>query len=71
MKKQITLKITGMHCAGCSASVKNALKKVSGVTEASVSLEAATASVEYDSDKTAIADLLNAVKSAGFRAVVQ
>jgi copper chaperone CopZ len=71
MKKQITLKITGMHCAGCSASVKNALKKVSGVTEASVSLEAATASVEYDSDKTAIADLLNAVKSAGFGAGVQ
>ena len=71
MKKQIILKITGMHCASCSDSVKNALKKVSGVTEASVSLEAATASVEYDSDKTAIADLLNAVKSAGFGAGVQ
>ena len=71
MKKQITLKITGMYCAGCSASVKNALKKVSGVTEASVSFEASTASVEYDSDKTAITDLLNSVKSAGFRAVVQ
>jgi copper chaperone CopZ len=66
MKKQVTLKITGMHCGGCSASVEKALKGVTGVSAASVNLEAAQASVEYDSDKTNEKDLVKAVKTAGF-----
>lgn len=66
MKKQVTLKITGMHCGGCSASVEKALKGVSGVSAANVNLEAAKASVEFDSDKTNEKDLVKAVKTAGF-----
>ena len=34
----VELKITGMHCAGCVASVENALRKVEGVEEAVVNL---------------------------------
>jgi copper chaperone CopZ len=67
MKKQVTLKISGLHCSGCAGSVEKALKNISGVSAASVNLEAARASVEYESDKTSEKDLIQAVKSAGFR----
>jgi copper chaperone CopZ len=66
MKKQVTLKISGLHCSGCAGSVEKALKNVPGVSAASVNLEAARASVEYESDKTSEKDLVQAVKSAGF-----
>jgi copper chaperone CopZ len=70
MKKQISLKITGMHCMGCAGSVEKALKGVSGVSSVSVNLEAAKASVEFDSDKTNEKDLIKAVKTVGFAAAV-
>jgi copper chaperone CopZ len=66
MKKQVTLKITGMHCGGCAAGVEKALKGVSGVLVAKVNLEAANAGVEFDSDKTNEKELAKAVKTAGF-----
>lgn len=40
-----TMKITGMMCAHCEASVKKALEAVDGVVEAKVSHEAGTAVV--------------------------
>jgi P-type Cu+ transporter len=70
MNKKVTLKITGMHCMGCAQGVEKALKGVSGVSAASVNLQAAKASVEFDSDKTSENDLLKAVKVAGFGAAV-
>ena len=45
-----TLKITGMMCAHCEATVKKALEAVSGVTEAKVSHQAGTAVVTLASD---------------------
>jgi Cu+-exporting ATPase len=69
MKKQVTLKITGLHCSGCAGSVEKALKGVSGVSAANVNLEAAKANVEYDTDKTNEKDLAKAVKTAGFSVV--
>jgi copper chaperone CopZ len=36
MKKKLT--ISGMHCASCAANVERSLKKINGVTNASVSL---------------------------------
>lgn len=40
-----TMKITGMMCSHCEASVKKALEAVDGVVEAKVSHEAGTAVV--------------------------
>ena len=45
-----TLKITGMMCAHCEATVKKALEAVPGVTEAKVSHQAGTAVVTLASD---------------------
>ena len=45
-----TLKITGMMCAHCEATVKKALEAVPGVTEAKVSHQTGTAVVTLASD---------------------
>ena len=44
--------------------MQSALKKVNGVREVSVSLEAKEAVVKYDSDVVKLEDLIKAVKSA-------
>ncbi|MGD8484370.1 MAG: heavy metal translocating P-type ATPase [Thioalkalispiraceae bacterium] len=67
MAKQQTYRfsIGGMSCAGCVASVEQALKNVSGVTSVAVNFAEHTALVEGDADVTA---LIRAVKEAGYEA---
>ena len=60
------LAIQGMHCASCVAVVEKALKKVEGVTEASVNLTTESAAVSFDSDKAGYAELRRAVEKAGY-----
>jgi len=59
------LSISGMSCAGCVASVENALNAVTGVTLSSVNFAEHTASVEGE---VSIGLLLNALKTAGYDA---
>jgi P-type Cu+ transporter len=68
MKQQITLKVTGMHCGGCSANVEKALKGVKGVSSAKVDLVANKATVEYDPAVANQKMLTEAVKKAGYTA---
>ncbi len=68
MTKQATLKVTGMHCSGCSANVEKALKGVTGVSTATVDLKAGKAVVEYDPSLAGEKDLVKAVKNAGYGA---
>ena len=59
------LSITGMSCAGCVASVENALQAVTGVERASVNFAEHTAVVE---GRASVADVIAAVKQAGYDA---
>jgi copper chaperone CopZ len=61
------IKIEGMSCAHCSASVEKALRAVPGVTEVRVDLALGTASLKISPDCSE-ADLKAAVSEAGFRA---
>ena len=63
------LKVEGMMCAHCVAHVKGALEGVAGVSEATVDLDAGTATVKCAGD---VADdtLVAAVKDAGYDATV-
>ena len=61
-----TLKIDGMTCQGCVASVTRVLKAVNGVSDAHVSLEANEARVTYDAGKTSLAMLSQAIEDAGY-----
>lgn len=59
------LSIGGMSCAGCVATVENALKNAPGVNDASVNFAEHTASV---TGTASIAGLIKAVTDAGYEA---
>ena len=61
-------KVTGMHCAACSARVEKAVLKVPGVTSCAVSLLTNSMGVEGDADAQTI---ISAVKQAGYGASVK
>jgi copper chaperone len=61
-----TLKIQGMTCGGCVASVSRVLKAVPGVTDVAVELQPGTARVTFDPARTALPALAAAVEEAGF-----
>ena len=60
-------KVTGMHCAACSARVEKAVLKVPGVTSCAVSLFTNSMGVEGDADAQTI---ISAVKQAGYGAAL-
>lgn len=56
--KQLTLPITGMTCANCVATVERNLKKLDGVNSAVVNLSSERATVDFDSAKLGITDMI-------------
>ena len=65
MSTSIRLSVSGMHCAGCVASVEKALNGVFGVTLANVNFAEHTATIEGD---VSAQPLVDAVRSAGYDA---
>lgn len=61
-----TLAIEGMTCASCAQTVEKAVKKVSGVNEASVNLATEKLQVTFDETQTTIPAIEQAVKQAGY-----
>ena len=64
----ITMKIGGMTCGGCTASVTRVLRAVAGVQSVDVSLQRAEASVAFDPQTANRDQLKAAVEGAGFDA---
>ena len=64
-----TLKIRGMTCGGCVASVQRVLQALDGVGRAEVTLASSEAKVEYDPARVKTADLEAAVQDAGYEVV--
>ena len=62
----ITLPITGMTCANCSAAVERNLKKVNGVQTAAVNLSSERATVEFNPLVSTLDDLIGRVQHAGY-----
>ncbi|MGH8715082.1 MAG: heavy-metal-associated domain-containing protein [Casimicrobiaceae bacterium] len=62
----VTLKVEGMSCGGCVASVTRVLRAVPGVSDATVSLQAGTAQVTFDEAHTSTAALRTAIEGAGY-----
>ena len=68
--KTVTLKLTGITCAGCSNAIYNALKEVDGVLEHSVEYPGDIAVIEFDGSKTSIEALKLIIEEKGFKAEV-
>lgn len=66
-----TLDVSGMTCASCPLTVKQVLKKLPGVSEASVDYKAHTAQVRFDPEKVQPAQLAKAVTDNGFPTTVK
>lgn len=60
--------VTGMTCAACSAAVERSVKKIEGVESVTVNLLTNSMRVKYDENQTTDADILDAVKEAGYGA---
>jgi len=67
--KTVTIKVTGMKCEKCSASVTKALKATEGVEDAQVSSDKGEAVIKYDDQKLNEAKLREVINSTGFKAV--
>lgn len=65
---KISLSVEGMSCASCVAHVEKALKKVPGVSDASVNLATESAQVTLGSSSVQAEDLIRAVEEAGYDA---
>ena len=66
---EMELPLLGMTCANCAASIERALKKVTGVTQASVNYASEKALVSVAAGAVERSDLVAAVRRAGYDVV--
>ena len=64
--QQKILKIKGMSCAACARTVENSVGKLDGVVSAAVNLVSEKLDVKFDENVTDIADIIEAVRKAGY-----
>jgi copper chaperone len=62
----VTLKVEGMTCGGCVASVTRVLKATPGVGDAVVRLDMRSATVTFDPARTSVPALKSAIENAGY-----
>lgn len=63
--------VTGMSCAGCSASVESMLKSLDGVADAGVNLANQTAWVNFDPQLASPKKLQQAIRSVGYDLLIE
>lgn len=66
----VILSVPSMDCPVCPITVKAALNKVKGVSQAEVSFDKRQATVTFDDAKTNTTALTQATKDAGYPSVV-
>ncbi len=69
MENDIKLKISGMHCGSCAASIERMLKKMDGVNEALVNYATESADVKYESNVVELQTINLAIEKLGFHVV--
>lgn len=69
--RTVTLSVPTMDCPVCPITVKKALSKVPGVSQADVNFEQREAIVTFDDAKTTAEALTKATKAAGYPSTVK
>jgi len=62
----VILDVRNMTCPVCPITVRKALERVPGVSEAKVDFDKQTVTVKFDPDKAASAALIKATTDAGY-----
>jgi Cu+-exporting ATPase len=67
--QQVTIGISGMSCANCSAANEEALEDTPGVVDAEVNYATDEGTVRYNPDDADLADLYDAIERAGYEPI--
>lgn len=62
-----TLKIEGMTCAACAKAAERAVKKLTGISEATVNFATEKMNISYNPDEVRILDIKKAIEKAGYK----
>lgn len=63
---EANLRIEGMHCDDCEASIATGVNAIAGIDSISANYEDSTAYVRFDSNKTNMAEISKAIEGRGF-----
>jgi copper chaperone CopZ len=66
--RTVTIRIEGMHCKDCAASVAKKLKATQGVKAVRVSFPRKEAWVKFDDQTISLAQIREVINSTGFKA---
>jgi periplasmic mercuric ion binding protein len=66
----VVLDVENMTCPVCPITVRKSLQKLPGVAEAKVDFDTKTATVKFDPDQVAPAQLIKATTEAGYPSTV-
>src|SRR3989338_4469718 len=69
-KEKVIIGISGMHCASCAGTIEKKLGKKDGIISVLVNFASEKATIEYDASIISMADLISAINSTGYKAVV-
>lgn len=69
-QKTVTLKITGMTCAGCANNISSVLEKMEGVISEEIEYPGDVNTVTYDPQKTNEKEIIAAIEKIGYKANV-
>ena len=63
----VRIPVEGMTCGSCARTIERKLSARPGVTLAQVDLASNLATVEFEADRTRLADLVAAIQQLGYR----
>lgn len=66
-----TYKIAGMHCASCASIIEKTLKKVPGVSDASVNYGNESAHISFNHEQTSAASLSQTIEPLGYSFILE
>jgi len=64
---RVTIKVGGMTCAMCVTAIEDALKRLDGITGASVNLSSEKAYITYNPYMTTVSEMKKAILDAGYQ----
>jgi copper chaperone CopZ len=67
----VNVKVTGMHCEGCSDKIKSGLAKLDGIVNVDVKMADGLVAVKYDKTKTTAEKIAKAINELGFKAAAE
>jgi Cu+-exporting ATPase len=64
--KSLTLPVTGMDCVNCAANVERSIRKLEGVSDASVNFATERINLAYDPSLLNTGDIIEQIRKAGY-----